>query len=184
PRLPTLSVDDTAVARLATEHLLALGHRDIAHISAEPEYDTDHRVPTQRRIGFEQALADAGVAPDPAFVEPADFTVDGGFRAAKRLLYRKGRRPTAIFAASDEMAVGAILAARDLGLGVPEDLSIVGVDGHELGEFFQLTSVDQFPLAQGERAAAAILAQLEGRGARPGGDLPYALIVRGTTARA
>lgn len=190
PRLPTLAVDDTSVARLATEHLLALGHRSIAHIGAQPEYDTDHRVPTQRRIGFEQALTDAGVAPDPAFVEAADFTVDGGFRAAMRLLARQGRRPTAVFAASDEMAVGAVLAARDLGLRVPQDLSVVGVDGHELGAFFRLTTVDQFPLAQGERAAAAILAQLEGRGtpregteAATGGGLPYELIVRGTTAR-
>ncbi|MDT0156043.1 LacI family DNA-binding transcriptional regulator [Microbacterium sp. ARD32] len=183
PRLRTLTVDDTAVARLATEHLLALGHHDIAHIGASPEFDMDFHIPTQRRLGFEQALADAGIAPNPAFLEPADFTVDGGFRAAKQLLGRPGPRPTAIFAASDEMAIGAILAARDLGFRVPQDLSIVGIDGHELGEFFQLTTVDQFPLGQGERAARAILAQLEGTDAAPGGDLPYELIVRGTTAR-
>jgi DNA-binding LacI/PurR family transcriptional regulator len=183
PRLRTLSVDDTALARLATEHLLALGHRDIAHIGASPEFDIDFHIPTQRRLGFEQALADAGVTPNPVFLEPADFTVDGGFRAAKQLLGRPGPRPTAIFAASDEMAIGAILAARDLGFRVPQDLSIVGIDGHELGEFFQLTTVDQFPLAQGERAAAAILAQLEGTEAPASGDLPFELIVRGTTAR-
>lgn len=183
PRLRTLSVDDTAVARLATEHLLALGHRDIAHIGANPEFDIDFHVPTQRRLGFEHALADAGITPNPAFLEPADFTVDGGFRAAKQLLGRPGPRPTAIFAASDEMAIGAILAARDLGFRVPQDLSIIGIDGHELGEFFQLTTVDQFPMAQGERAAGAILAQLEGTDAAVGGDLPYELIVRGTTAR-
>jgi DNA-binding LacI/PurR family transcriptional regulator len=183
PRLRTLSVDDTALARLATEHLLALGHRDIAHIGASPEFDIDFHIPTQRRLGFEQALADAGVTPNPVFLEPADFTVDGGFRAAKQLLGRPGPRPTAIFAASDEMAIGAIMAARDLGFRVPQDLSIVGIDGHELGEFFQLTTVDQFPLAQGERAAAAILAQLEGTEAPASGDLPFELIVRGTTAR-
>ena len=56
-------------------------------------------------------------------------------------------RPTAIFAASDEMAIGALLAARELGYRVPEDLSVVGIDGHELGEFFRLTTVDQFPPA-------------------------------------
>ncbi|MGF2949201.1 LacI family DNA-binding transcriptional regulator [Microbacterium alcoholitolerans] len=185
PRLRTLTVDDTAVARLATEHLIGLGHRDIAHIGANPEFDIDFHIPTRRRLGFEQALADAGIAPTAAFLEPADFTVDGGFRAAKQLLGRPGPRPTAIFAASDEMAIGAILAARDLGFRVPQDLSIIGIDGHELGEFFQLTTVDQFPLGQGERAASAVLAQLEGGTDAPaGGELPFELIVRGTTARA
>jgi DNA-binding LacI/PurR family transcriptional regulator len=67
---------------------------------------------------------------------------------------------------------------------VPQDLSIVGIDGHELGEFFQLTTVDQFPMAQGERAAQAILKQLEGGADASGGELPFELIVRGTTARA
>src|SRR5690606_32519366 len=147
PRLRTLSVDDTALARLATQHLIALGHRAIGYIGAGPEFDLDFHVPTRRRLGFEQALADAGISADPAFVEPADFTVDGGRRAAKRMLEGTGPRPTAIFAASDEMALGALLAARDQGLRVPEDLSLVGIDGHELGEFFQLTTVDQFPSA-------------------------------------
>ena len=59
------------------------------------------------------------------------------------------------------MAIGALLAARELGYRVPEDLSVVGIDGHELGEFFRLTTVDQFPLGQGERAADAILDELE-----------------------
>ena len=86
PRLSTLAVDDVAVARLATEHLLALGHRDIAHIGASPEFDIDFHIPTQRRQGFEQAMADAGIPARPALYEPADFTIEGGFRAAKQLL--------------------------------------------------------------------------------------------------
>ncbi|UWF77659.1 LacI family DNA-binding transcriptional regulator [Microbacterium neungamense] len=185
PRLNTLTVDDTAVAELATRHLLGLGHRDIAHIGANPEFDLDFHIPTQRRLGFERALADAGITPNPAFLEPADFTVDGGFRATKQLLGRPGPRPTAIFAASDEMAIGAILAARDLGFRVPQDLSVIGIDGHELGEFFQLSTVDQFPMGQGERAANAVLAQLEGTtdAAAAAAELPFELIVRGSTAR-
>ncbi|WP_243229014.1 LacI family DNA-binding transcriptional regulator [Microbacterium sp. CIAB417] len=184
PRLDTLTVDDVAVAQLATEHLLSLGHRDIAHIGANPEFDLDFHIPTQRRQGFEKALADAGIPLNPAFLEPADFTVEGGYRAAKQLLGRPGPRPTAVFAASDEMAIGAILAARDLGFRVPEDLSIVGIDGHELGEFFRLTTVDQFPIGQGERAADTVLARLEdAEPAASHGALPYELIVRGTTSR-
>jgi DNA-binding LacI/PurR family transcriptional regulator len=85
------------------------------------------------------------------------------------------------------MAIGALLAARELGYRVPEDLSVVGIDGHELGEFFRLTTVDQFPLGQGERAADAILDELEAADAGTPREeprhLPYELIVRGTTAR-
>ena len=184
PRLSTLTVDDVAVARLATEHLLSLGHREIAHIGASPEFDVDFHIPTHRRQGFEQAMADAGFPARPALFEPADFTIEGGFRAAKQLLGTPGARPTAIFVASDEMAIGAILAARELGYRVPEDLSVVGIDGHELGEFFRLTTVDQFPLGQGERAADAILAELEHPGTHhEHARLPYELIVRGSTAR-
>ncbi|WJL94102.1 LacI family DNA-binding transcriptional regulator [Microbacterium sp. ET2] len=186
-RLDTLTMDDVAVARLATEHLIALGHRDIAHIGASPEFDVDFHVPTQRRQGFEQALGDAGFPARPALYEPADFTIEGGFHAAKQLLGRPGERPTAVFAASDEMAIGALLAARELGYRVPEDLSVIGIDGHELGEFFRLSTVDQFPLGQGERAADAILAEIDGVAPveeRPSRRLPYELIVRGSTARA
>lgn len=184
PRLDTLAVDDMALATLATEHLLGLGHTEIAHIGANPEFDIDFHIPTNRRLGFEKALADAGIPADPAYLELADFTVEGGYLAAKQLMGRPGPRPTAVFAASDEMAIGAVLAARDLGYRVPEDLSVIGIDGHELGEFFQLTTVDQFPLTQGERAAGAVLAKLEAaEGATAHAELPFELIVRGTTAR-
>ncbi|MET0303620.1 MAG: LacI family DNA-binding transcriptional regulator [Microbacteriaceae bacterium] len=183
PRLTTLTVDEIAVARLATEHLIALGHRSIAHIGASPAPDTDPRVAAHRRRGFEQALADAGIPADPALFEPADFTIEGGFRAAERLLDRGGALPTAIFAASDEMAVGALLAARDRGIRVPDDLSIVGVDGHDLSGFFRLTTVEQFPRQQGERAAEAILEVIEDpRSPHERADLPFELVVRDSTA--
>ena len=76
------------------------------------------------------------------------------------------------------MAIGALLAARELGYRVPEDLSIIGIDGHELGEFFRLTTVDQFPLGQGERAADAILDELEVRRRRRPRHAPGELPVR------
>lgn len=183
PKLDTLTVDDVAVAQLATEHLIRLGHTAIAHIGANPEFDLDFYIPTNRLLGFEKALAQAGIPLNHAFLEPADFTVEGGYRAAKQLLERPGPRPTAMFVASDEMAIGALLAARDLGFSVPQELSIVGVDGHELGEFFRLTTVDQFPLEQGERAAAAVLSKLAAPDeAHIPSDLRYELHVRGTTA--
>jgi DNA-binding LacI/PurR family transcriptional regulator len=81
------------------------------------------------------------------------------------------------------MAIGAILAARDLGKRVPDDLSIIGIDGHELGDFFGLTTVSQFPETQGRLAAEAVLSALDGE-STPGHNvsLPFELIVRRSTS--
>ena len=186
PGVRTLTIDDVAVARLATEHLIAMGHRRIAHIGGDLEFDLDFHLPTNRRLGYEAALRDAGVEPDPTLFAPADFTVAGGYHAAKQLLGAPHDRPTAIFAASDEMAIGCILAARDLGMVVPRDVSIIGVDDYDLSEFFGLSTVAQFPRGQGEKAVEILMEQLE-----PGPDaappaatpLPFELRVRSSTAR-
>ncbi|MFJ6678101.1 LacI family DNA-binding transcriptional regulator [Microbacterium sp. NPDC091382] len=177
PRLPALRVDEIAVARAATEHLLRLGHRSIAHIGAGRAGDPGLDIPSLRRHGFTTAMMDAGM-PDAPFAA-ADFTIEGGHRAALALL-ESDEPPTAIFAASDEIAFGALFAARDRGLDVPRNLSVIGVDGHEMGGFFGLTTIAQFPHDQGERAAAAILAALEGR--QELGDLAFRLVERTSTA--
>lgn len=182
----TLAIDDVAVARLATEHLLSLGHTRIAHIGGNQHYDLDFHLPTNRRFGYEAALAAAGIPLDTELVEDADFTIQGGYHAAKQLLGRPHDRPTAIFAASDEMAIGSILAARDLGLTVPRDVSIIGIDDHELAAFFGLSTIAQYPQGQGEKAVEILLDQLH-----PGQHdqvvlntpLPVKLIVRSSTAR-
>jgi DNA-binding LacI/PurR family transcriptional regulator len=182
----SLTMDDVAVARLATEHLLSLGHTRIAHIGGGQEFDLDFHLPSNRRIGYEGALRDAGVEPDVALFRPADFTLPGGYEAAKQLLGNPHNRPTAIVASSDEMAIGSILAARDLGLHVPHDVSIVGIDDHDLAAFFGLTTVAQFPLRQGEHAVEALMEYLEPGKDEPasaGVPLPYELIVRSSTAR-
>lgn len=185
--VPALRVDDAAVARTATEHLISLGHRRIAHIGMVRPGDA-HDIPTLRVQGFRDALADAGLSPiAPAGTDfvTADFTIDDGYRAARELLDSTDR-PTAIFAASDELAFGAIFAARELGLDVPGDLSIVGVDGHEMSAFFGLTTVNQFPAQQGERAADGIRALIETGAPVPAGttpSLPFELITRASTGQ-
>lgn len=179
PRLRALAVDDEAVGVAATTHLLNLGHTRIAHVGLET--DDPLHIPTRRLRGWERALADAGI---PASARPfaaADFTFEGGRRAARALLAAP-ERPTAVFAASDEMAVGVIAAAREAGLDVPRDLSVVGVDGHELSAFFEITTIDQFPQSQGERAADAMLAALGLPVAAPAAALPFELVVRASTA--
>jgi LacI family repressor for deo operon, udp, cdd, tsx, nupC, and nupG len=186
PGVRTLSVDDVAIARLATEHLLALGHKRIAHIGGNPDFELDFHLPTNRRYGYEAALEAAGVDVDPTLFHAADFSLQGGHAAAKQLLGSPRKRPTAIFAASDEMAIGAILAARDLGLHVPDDVSVIGIDDHELAEFFGLTTIAQFPALQGRMAVDILMDQLHPAhtaDASSNTPLPFELIVRSSTSR-
>ncbi|WP_110589485.1 LacI family DNA-binding transcriptional regulator [Microbacterium suaedae] len=181
----TLAIDDVRAARLATEHLLGLGHTRIAHIGGDTAYDLDFHLPTKRRQGYEEALSAAGIPADPSLVVGADFTVPGGYRAAKQLLGAPaGTRPSAIFAASDEMAFGAILAARDLGLVVPQDVSVAGVDDHDMAEFFGLTTIAHFPRRQGALAVDVLMAELEPGAVAPADtSMPFELVVRSSTAR-
>lgn len=186
PGVRTLSVDDVAIARLATEHLLSLGHTAIAHIGGNKEYERDFHLPTNRRMGHEAALEAAGIPIDPELFQSADFTMRGGYQAAKQLLGNPRKRPTAVFAASDEMAIGAMLAARDLGLEVPDDVSVIGIDDHELSDFFGLSTVAQFPELQGRAAVEILMDQLHPSRRTPGTlntSLPYELLVRSSTAR-
>ncbi|MGO4594832.1 LacI family DNA-binding transcriptional regulator [Leifsonia sp. 2TAF2] len=190
PGVPTLRIDDVGVARLATEHLVALGHRRIAHVGGSHEFDLDFHIPTNRRLGYEQALRDAGLPVEEQLHRASDFTIPGGYDAAKQLLGSPHDRPTAIFAASDEMAIGAILAARDLGLSVPRDVSVIGIDDHPLADFFGLSTVAQHPVRQGEQAAALVLEALETSRGAAAATLPEPvshtaeadLIVRSSTA--
>ena len=184
PGVQTLSIDDVEVARVATEQLLALGHRSIAHIGGNELVEMDFHLPSNRKVGYEDALRARGIPVDPALLDKADFTLQGGYLAAQRLLTDPRGRPTAIFAASDEMAIGTILAARDLGLQVPGDVSVIGVDDHELSEFFGLSTVAQFPAEQGRRAVEILMDQLHPARRTSAANLPmrYELIVRSSTA--
>ena len=86
PGVRTLSVDDVAVARLATEHLISLGHTRIGHIGGNPYFEMDFHLPTNRRVGYEAALRDAGIEPDPDLFAGPTSRMQGGYAAAKRLL--------------------------------------------------------------------------------------------------
>ena len=105
-------------------------------------------------------------------------------RAMNALLDRPGPRPTAVFAGSDEMAMGAILAADDHGLRVPDDLSVIGIDDHDFAESFGLTTMAQDPFEQGAVAARILLDELGGGEPRAalGALPPSSLIVRVSTA--
>ncbi|GAP56402.1 HTH-type transcriptional repressor PurR [Arthrobacter sp. Hiyo6] len=143
PGASTIRINDFGIAEAAANHLIGLGHTKIAHMTGDAAYQQDFRLPGTRQGGFEKAMNRAGQQIRPEWQVSADFTIQGAYASARRLLGASAERPTAVFAASDEMAIGTILAARDFGLRVPYDLSVIGIDGHELGEVFGLTTIDQ-----------------------------------------
>ena len=159
PGIPTLSVDDDACARLATRHLLGLGHTRIVHLGGSLDRQMDFTVHAKRLDGFLGALGDAGLPTEGAFY-PTDFTMEGGHSAAMHVLADPLTRPTAIVAGCDEIAFGAIIAARQLGIAVPASLSVIGIDGHDHAEMFGLTTLRQEPAAQGARAVELVMQQL------------------------
>ena len=125
-----------------------------------------------------------GLSADPSLKVHGHFDVNGG-RASMHALLDTRPDVTAVFAASDEMAIGAILACRDRGLRVPEYISVIGVDGHEMSEHFELTTLAQDPAEQGTVAATLLLRLIAApRRRQPPADviIPPTLIERGSTA--
>ncbi|MDP1027670.1 LacI family DNA-binding transcriptional regulator [Sphingomonas sp. KR1UV-12] len=146
----SVASDDRAAVRSAVAFLIEQGHRRIGLIAGPPGF----RSGTERRLGFEDALADAGLAVAEELVAPGRYTFASGLEAAERLLDRVPR-PTAIFACNDEMAAGVIHAAHDRGLAVPRDLSVVGFDDTPTAAqaWPPLTTV-RWPVVDMARAAA------------------------------
>jgi len=126
------------------------------------------------------ALRRAGIPADPSMEVHGHFDVEGG-RESMHALLRQCPDVTAVFAASDEMAMGAILAARDRGLRIPQDLSVVGIDGHDLGDLVGLTTMVQPALEEGATAATLLLEMITG--APVPADVVYQthLVERGST---
>jgi len=182
PGWATVRIDDHHAAATAMEHLLGLGHRRIGYVGGATEGVLDFTAPVERLAGYREALRTAGQVPDPGLEVNGEFTVTGGMRAGRELLERP-ECPTAVFAASDEMAIGVLRAARELGLRVPEDLSVIGIDDHEMAGFFDLTTVAQPAHEQGQVAAQQVLHALAERNWEPDQVLlPTRLVVRRTTA--
>jgi LacI family repressor for deo operon, udp, cdd, tsx, nupC, and nupG len=182
--VPSVEIDDAEAARTATEHLIRLGHRRIGLISGRRFERIPFTTPPERRHGFQVAHSEAHLAWDPDLEVPADFTATGGHRAARALLERVDR-PTAILAISDEMALGALAAAHDLGIRVPEDLSVVGIDDHDFSGVMGLTTVAQPVRTLGELASlqlAGLIARHPPAGAVPERVMvPTMLVVRAST---
>lgn len=179
--IPVVASANWAGARMATEHLTALGHTRIGVITGTRDwYATVDRI-----AGYQSALLAAGIPFNPRLVVGGDFTIEGGYNAAHRLLTRS-HRPTAVFAFNDNMAVGLLRAAQELGLDVPADLSIVGYDDVEPAHIAtpQLTTVAQ-PLQEMGRVAVDLLFRLlDGQPLHATRlELSSRLVVRASTSR-
>jgi LacI family transcriptional regulator len=168
--------DEHLAARKLVEHLIHQGHRDIAMI-AGPE---GHKAASARFDGYMNALELAGIHPETTLVEHGDYTMRSGLEAAQRLLAR-AKRPTAIFAANDDMAVGALTASLALGLRIPEDISIAGYDDTRLASAVwpPLTTIRQ-PVSEMACRAAERLMQPDDNQPREE-VLAFDLIVRAST---
>ncbi|WP_246180280.1 LacI family DNA-binding transcriptional regulator [Kocuria coralli] len=182
---PTVSIDDLDVGHRATQHLIGLGHRRIGHLGGVDEQGRYFTMSSNRRAGYERAMTEAGLPIDPEWSIVSDYTLMDAYQRAKNLLADPDNRPTAIFSASDEMAAGAILAARDLGLSVPADLSVIGIDAHPIGEALGLTTIDQHAQQQGVRAVRRLLDHISGADNEPTDEiLPAHFIARASTGPA
>jgi DNA-binding LacI/PurR family transcriptional regulator len=179
-------IDNVAAARLAVQHLLNLGHRRIACIGGDLDGPERFSVPGLRTEGYRAALADAGLEAPEGGETDGQFTAPGGEAAMTALLALPAGPPTAVFCQSDEMAFGALRALRRSGLRCPEDVSVVGMDDHELAAIFDVTTVAQ-PVLELAASAARWVVRALGEGLdvhHPVDDVvihPATLVLRGST---
>lgn len=158
PRATYVTSDNYAGAFEVVRYLYGLGHREIATITGP----VDSLPAKQRLAGYEDAVRSLGMTTRPDYVETGDFFLDSGYACAQRLAALR-ERPTAVFVAGDEMAVGAMHAFEDAGIGIPDDISVVGFDDIEAASLVRpaLTTIAQDPIALGAAAVEALLALVD-----------------------
>jgi DNA-binding LacI/PurR family transcriptional regulator len=179
PSVPLVQVDNRLGATMATEHLLALGHTRIAHVAGPPELG----ISAERIEGYRRTLTAAGLAPDPTLLLVGSFTEEGGHAATQTLLATTD--VTAVFAANDLSAIGAISAIVEGGRKVPDDVSVVGFDDLRLATYITppLTTIRQPAHEIAVRATQLLLDIAAGREvAELRHLLEPELVVRGSTA--
>jgi LacI family transcriptional regulator len=160
PDCPSVISTNHAGALAAIEYLIGLGHRRIGFIGGRPDLQSAAR----RLQGYKNGLQQAGIPLDPALIQVGDYSMETGFICAQKLL-NLPESPTAIFAANDQSAFGAIKAAKEAGLHVPKDLSVVGFDNLPEAAYThpELTTVDQFIDKMGYVATKKLIDLIQGK---------------------
>jgi|SRR5690348_8551210 len=166
-------------AAAMVEHLVALGHRRIAHILGDPE----HGAGVWRLAGYRDGLEHAGLKEDPAYMVQGRFSFESGVAAMRQLLALP-LRPTAVFAGDDDMAVGAIWAAAEAGVSIPRDISICGFDDTTIATqvWPPLTTVHQPVREMGRRATEELLRRVLNKGEATMVEVDYQMRIRASTA--
>jgi LacI family repressor for deo operon, udp, cdd, tsx, nupC, and nupG len=178
---PGIHIDNVAAAGDATRYLLSFGHRKIAFISGQEQ----SLLTRDREIGYRDAMKDAGQPVESGWIVQGGMTIEGAIEATRALLDHADR-PTAIFCANDEMAMGCVHEIKSAGLRIPEDISVVGFDDIRYAEILDppLTTISQPAEEIGERVVRRLLREIEegrGRNAEPE-IVPHELIVRRSVA--
>ena len=157
--IPTVSIDNISSARKATEYLISLGHKRIGFLSGP----MDVILSRDRLKGFKQGMMQHDIAIEPNLIQEGDFSFESGFNLMTKLLALT-EPPTAVFASSDEMAIGAIKAIKAKGLKVPDDISIVGFDDIKFASIFEpaLTTVSQPMFEIGQKAMELLIKLMNG----------------------
>ncbi|MBI3958028.1 MAG: LacI family DNA-binding transcriptional regulator [Chloroflexi bacterium] len=176
--LDSLFVDNVAAARAAVTYLIERGYRRIGLLTASAGPGAS------RMAGYRDALEAHGMAYDPRLVMEGDFMEESGYETMRRLL-EQTPRPDAVFAVNDMMAIGALVAAREAGLAIPQDVAIMGFDDIPVARLVEpsLSTVTQFQRRLGQRAAAMLLERLASSAPQPGRceEMPFSLILRQST---
>lgn len=179
----SISIDDRQAAKEATTHLIHMGHTHIANLHGGGEMDLGTNIAWLRTEGFRSAMESAGLDDNPQWNLNGDFTVAGAQAAVSALMDRPGPKPTAIFCASDVMAMGALFELQRRGIRVPQEISLIGIDDHEFSAAAGMSTVRQDPMAQGQAGTKMLLDELDGiSGALHSLVAPHELIVRRSTA--
>jgi DNA-binding LacI/PurR family transcriptional regulator len=187
PGVPQTIVDDVAGGRLATGHLIGLGHRRIGFVGdmafARPPAGLGFTSSADRLRGYRQALAEAGIGFEAGLIRRGPHDTAAAAEQAAQLL-KAHDPPTAIFAASDTQAIGVLAAAERLGVTVPGQLSVIGFDDIESAAFLGLSTVRQLLGRSGTEGAQRLCALLRGERLRVRrSELPLELVARASTAR-
>lgn len=181
-RFDAVTIDNVQSARMAVDHLIGLGHRVIGFIGGGVDESLEFESALLRFDGMRAAMEEAGLDVREDLAVPGGFSVEGGMEAMGDLLAREPAM-TAVFCASDEMAIGAIRTIRDAGLEVPADISVMGFDDHAFSGALGLTTVRQPVTTMAARAAERVLGRVSGETAPADRiELETELMLRSSTA--
>lgn len=185
-RSPCVRMDETQAAYEMTRHLIAMGHKDIGFIRGHPEHGGSH----QRYEGFVRALRESQIEPRPEWVKQGYFSYESGVEAG-RALFAEKTRPTAVFSSNDYMAFGVMASAQQVGIRIPEDVSITGFDDvpGAMLVWPHVTTIRQPVEALAYAAADILLTRQEGEEGEPAPQapdrlLPFVLIERQSVRKA